>query len=258
MIVEHNMLTGNGYNNGAAFINGEPKYFVCKNNLASKGSIFSMANLKMNVIRPLYYGLKNVSLLELIALGAALFAIWFCRKEHLYFFPLWLIVLAGTIFFSFDDGFIARAILGFYFVAASAWGWHLWSKRDKRKHRIVRVTVSGKKELLLQLLLFVIIYAGIFTCTSYLKNDFGSGIIPWADAFVITAACNGMWLTVKKKVESWYWWIAACAASVPLYFARHFVFSSAYYGLLFIFSLVGLYEWKKRAARKRFRSHQSA
>jgi nicotinamide mononucleotide transporter len=252
MIVDNNILSGNGYNNKAAFIAGEPKYFVHKNNTASNGIIFSLANLKMNIIRPLYYGIKNISLLELIAVCAAIFAIWFCRKENIYFYPLWLIAVAGGTFLSFDEGFMAKGILGFYFVLISAYGWHLWSKRDKRKHRIVRVTASGKKELLLQFLLFAIIYAVLFICLSYFKNDFGNGIITWADALVFSAACNALWLTVNKKVESWYWWIAACTLSIPLYFVKHFVVSSAYYGIILIFLLGGLYEWKKRSrARKK-------
>ena len=32
----------------------------------------------------------------------------------------------------------------------------------------------------------------------------------------------------KKKVESWYWWIATNIASIPLYFVKHYVFTSVF------------------------------
>jgi nicotinamide mononucleotide transporter len=51
----------------------------------------------------------------------------------------------------------------------------------------------------------------------------------------------------RKKVESWYWWIATDFASIPLYFVKHYVFSSVYYLILFIMAIWGLVEWIKRA-----------
>ena len=50
----------------------------------------------------------------------------------------------------------------------------------------------------------------------------------------------------KKKVESWYWWIATDIASIPLYFVKHSVFTSVYYLVLLVMAFAGLAEWKKR------------
>ncbi|MEP6467868.1 MAG: nicotinamide mononucleotide transporter, partial [Parafilimonas sp.] len=49
------------------------------------------------------------------------------------------------------------------------------------------------------------------------------------------------------KVESWYWWIATNIASIPLYFVKHYVFTSVYYLILLIMAFFGLVEWMKRA-----------
>ena len=56
-----------------------------------------------------------------------------------------------------------------------------------------------------------------------------------------------MWLMAKKKVESWYWWIATNAASIPLYFVKHLVFTSVYYLILLVMAVSGLAEWRRRA-----------
>ena len=55
-----------------------------------------------------------------------------------------------------------------------------------------------------------------------------------------------MWLMAKKKVESWYWWIATNLSSIPLYFVKHYVFTSVYYLVLLIMAVFGLIEWMKR------------
>ena len=81
--------------------------------------------------------------------------------------------------------------------------------------------------------------------------EFAPGAIPLADAFASATAFTGMWLMVKKKVESWYWWIATNIASIPLYFVKHFVFTSMYYCILLVMAIWGLYEWKRKSQRKR-------
>jgi nicotinamide mononucleotide transporter len=81
---------------------------------------------------------------------------------------------------------------------------------------------------------------------AFAKNKFAPGAIPWADAFASATAFTGMWLMTRKKVESWYWWIATNIASIPLYFTKHYVFTSLYYIILLIMAFAGLFEWLKR------------
>ena len=88
-----------------------------------------------------------------------------------------------------------------------------------------------------------------FSALTYLKKDFAPGAIPWADAFASATAFTAMWLMARKKVESWYWWIATNIASIPLYFVKHYVFTSIYYIILLIMAFWGLNEWIKRAKK---------
>ena len=88
-----------------------------------------------------------------------------------------------------------------------------------------------------------------FFLLTYLKKDFAPGAIPWADAFASATAFTGMWLMTKKKVESWYWWMATNIASIPLYFVKHYVFTSVYYVILLVMSVFGLIEWMRRAKK---------
>ena len=108
---------------------------------------------------------------------------------------------------------------------------------------------SDAKEWLRQILFFAVFYVTIFYSLTYLKKDFAPGAIPWADAFASSTAFTAMWLMARKKVESWYWWIATNIASIPLYFVKHYVFTSVYYLVLLIMAFWGLYEWIKRANR---------
>ncbi|MEI9809255.1 MAG: nicotinamide mononucleotide transporter family protein [Bacteroidota bacterium] len=100
-----------------------------------------------------------------------------------------------------------------------------------------------------QLSFFAVFYAAIFALLTYLKKDFAPGAIPWLMLFASATAFTGMWLMTKKKVESWYWWIATNIASVPLYFVKHYVFTSVYYVILLIMAVSGLVEWRRRTKK---------
>jgi nicotinamide mononucleotide transporter len=111
----------------------------------------------------------------------------------------------------------------------------------------VVITKASGKEWLQHFLFFAAFYIAIFFSLTYLKTKFAPGAIPWADAFASATAYTGMWLMAKKKVESWYWWIATNIASIPLYFVKHYVFTSVYYLVLLFMAVFGLLEWIKRA-----------
>jgi nicotinamide mononucleotide transporter len=100
---------------------------------------------------------------------------------------------------------------------------------------------------LYQVSFFLFFYIGLYFSLVYLKQLFFEGAIPWADAFASAAAFTGMWLMTRKKVESWYWWIATNFASIPLYFVKGLALTSVYYLILLVFAFWGLAGWKKRA-----------
>lgn len=144
-----------------------------------------------------------------------------------------------------------EAGVNLYYTIMSIYGWILWAKKDRQQHHLVFVTNSTRKEWLQQIGFFAFFYITIFFLLTYLKKKFAPGAIPWADAFASATAFTGMWLMAKKKVESWYWWIATNIASIPLYFVKHFVFTSVYYLILLAMAISGLIEWQKRSSNTR-------
>jgi len=51
----------------------------------------------------------------------------------------------------------------------------------------------------------------------------------------------------KKKVESWYWWIATNISSIPLYFVKGLVFTSVQYVVLLLLAVAGWWAWRAKA-----------
>jgi len=195
-------------------------------------------------------GLRHTSLLEYIAVIAGIASVWFSRKESILTYPVGLTNTIIYIYISFRYHLPGEASVNLYYTIMSFYGWYMWLKRDKQQERILHISYSDKKMWLYQLLFFAFFYVAIYFSLVYLKKQFFEGAIPWGDAFASSTAFTGMWLMTRKKVESWYWWIATNVASIPLYFVKGLVFTSVYYLILLVFAFWGLDEWRKRAKKQ--------
>ncbi len=192
-------------------------------------------------------GMKETTWLEYVAVVSGITSVWFSRKENIWVYPTGLINTTFYIYLSFKGSLLGEASVNLYYTIMSIYGWILWAKKNQQHEHVVNIMWSNKKEWMKELLFFAFFYVAIFAALSYLKRDFAPGAIPWADAFASATAFTGMWLMARKKVESWYWWIATNIASIPLYFVKHYVFTSVYYVILLIMAVWGLVEWKRRA-----------
>ena len=192
-------------------------------------------------------GIKATTPLEYIAVVFGIASVWFSRKENILVYPVGIINTIIYIYLSFKGSLFGEAAVNLYYTIMSVYGWVLWNKKDKQQNKLVNITCSNKREWLQHIFFFSVFYIFIFAALTYLKKDFAPGAIPWADAFASATAFTGMWLMAKKKVESWYWWIATNIASIPLYFVKQYVFTSVYYFILLIMAVWGLIEWKRKA-----------
>ena len=192
-------------------------------------------------------GMKQTGWMEYIAVFAGIASVWYSRAENILVYPVGLINTIFYIYLSFKEQLLGEASVNLYYTVMSIYGWYLWNKKNQQQEHIVNITHSNKKWWLYQWIFFAVFYIIIFAFLTYLKKNFAPGAIPWADAFASATAFTGMWLMTKKKVESWYWWIATNIASIPLYFVKQYVFTSVYYFVLLIMAVFGLIEWIKKA-----------
>lgn len=186
---------------------------------------------------------------EYLAVFAGILSVWYSRKENILVYPVGLINTIIYIYISIKGHLLGEASVNLYYTIMSIYGWMLWSKKDQQQHHVVKITFSDRNLILSQLLFFAVFYVAIFSALTYLKQNFAEDAIPWADAFASATAFTGMWLMAKKKVESWYWWMATNIASIPLYFVKQYVFTSVYYLVLLILAFYGLTEWSRKAKK---------
>jgi len=190
--------------------------------------------------------------LELIAVISGIGSVWLSKIEHIWVYPVGLVNTILYIYLSCKESLFGEASVNFYYTVVSVYGWILWARKNELREHVLRISWSSRLEWAQELAFFAFFYAVVFFSLTYLKKGFAPMAIPWADAFASATAYTGMWLMAKKKVESWYWWIATNLASVPLYFVKHYALTSVYYVILLVLAVSGLKEWTQRAKPLRY------
>ena len=192
-------------------------------------------------------GMKQTGILEYIAVFAGIASVWYSKAENILVYPVGLVNTIFYVYLSVKGQLLGEATVNLYYTVMSIYGWYLWTRKNKEQEFVVQISFSDTKWWVQQCLFFVTFYVCIFASLTYLKKNFAPGAIPWADALASAAAFTGMWLMAKKKVESWLWWIVTNIASIPLYFVKHYVFTSVYYLVVLIMAVFGLFAWKRKA-----------
>lgn len=192
-------------------------------------------------------GLQATQPLEIVAAVAGVASVWFSKKGSVWVYPVGLINTLFYVWISLNAHLAGEATVNLYYTVMSLYGWYQWTRRDTEKQIILKITHSNRGETRAQFIFFTICLILLFLSIQFLKNWFFEGAIPWGDSLAAATAFTGMWLMTKKKVESWYWWIATNICSIPLYFVKGLMVTSLYYLILLFLAFAGLREWKKSA-----------
>jgi nicotinamide mononucleotide transporter len=198
-------------------------------------------------IEQLVTGVRHIQWPEAIAVVTGIASVYFSRIENIWVYPVGMISTVLFTWISFDSHLLGEAAVNIYYTVMSVYGWVLWAGMNEQHQHIVKITSSTRKEWMLHLGFFGFFYISLFIALIYARKSFFPGAIPWADSFASATAFTGMWLMAKKKIESWYWWIATNIASIPLYFVKQLVLTSVFYAILLIMAFFGLAEWKRRS-----------
>ncbi|MET0636319.1 MAG: nicotinamide riboside transporter PnuC [Chitinophagaceae bacterium] len=181
-----------------------------------------------------------------MAVASGIASVWFSRRESLLTYPTGLTGSILYIYLSLRVHLPGEATVNLYYTIMSIYGWYWWARRDRNHEKILHITWSDQAMWWKQILFFLFFYLGFWVSLTWLKPYFNESI-PWADSFASATAFTGMWLMTRKKVESWYWWIATNVVSIPLYFIKGLVVTSVYYLVLLLLAFWGLNSWRKKA-----------
>lgn len=129
--------------------------------------------------------------------------------------------------------------LQFVFIVVSVWGWYQWLHGGDAHQalRVSRLRPSGWAMSIVTWLLGFALIAGFLG--SYTDTD-----VPVSDGFLTAGSLLGQLLLARKKVESWYVWIAVDLLYIGLYVYKDLMLTAVLYAIFVILAVLGLRAWK--------------
>ncbi len=145
-------------------------------------------------------------------------------------------LLYGWVFFT-SQLYMATTLQVFY-VGIAVWAWWRWAGRQT-------LTPIIRWPLVFQgALLFVVLV--LAALNGALLAQFGAAALPYADALLGWGAVVATWMTARKVLESWLWWVVIDAGSIALCAARGLWLTSGLFLVYTAMAVAGWWTWRQR------------
>ena len=174
-------------------------------------------------------------MLEIIAVLFTFTSVFLTRKQNIW---CWLFGMIGTgcYFFIFkEDKSWANMMLQIFFIAQAIYGWVNWSETNTKS-----VTLSDNMAISIQL--SAIMFGITFL---YAINELYIFKLSILDITTTTISVCALYLTAKKKLESWGYWGFVNVLYIILFIQGEHWLSATLYTIFLINAYLGYKEWKK-------------
>ncbi len=177
---------------------------------------------------------------ELLGFFTGAACVWLIVRENIWNWPIGIANNLFFIFLFFRAGLFADVGLQCFYIVLGVYGWWHWLHGGRGDSELP-ITRTRPLEGLLNL-------AGTGTLTlilAFLLIRFTPSTVPWWDALTTSLSIIAQWMMTRKKLEHWWFWIAANALSIGLFIYKHLYLTAALYLIFGIMCAIGWMKWKQ-------------
>ncbi len=159
------------------------------------------------------------------------------NRVHTWWVGIVSCVLFGWVFY--EARLYADVTLQAFFLATGVVGWWNWSDRTRAVPLPVRRTPARA--------LAGMLAAGVLVAAGYgwLLHRFTDAYAPFVDSAVLAFSVLAQLLLMRRRYESWWFWLLVNTLSVPLYLSRGLAVTAVLYAAFWVNAVVALVRWRK-------------
>lgn len=156
----------------------------------------------------------------------------------------WLFGILASLFsvyLCFSGHLFLESGLQIFYVIIGIYGWYEWLHGSNNKTELPIISYTHLKIVYL-IFLGIIIWIPF----GYIAHTYSTQALPYLDACITAFSIVATWMTAKKIIQNWIFWIIIDGLAVFLYASRSFYLIALLYGIYTILSITGYFQWKKR------------
>lgn len=190
----------------------------------------------------LLHFLHDTTVPEWIAIVTALAYVILAARENSWAWPFGIISSAIYVWYNFHLKLYNDAWLSVYYCFVGIYGWYAWIRGAAKQENGAQLHQISLRQLLIVLGVGAVISVAL----GFVTRAFTDSPLPFFDATLTAFSLVATWMTARKTLENWIFWVIIDAAYVVLYFLRN---SPATAILFFVYTIIaayGYFKWKKR------------
>ncbi len=162
-------------------------------------------------------------------------------RQNILCWPTGLVQVMLFIIIFYQVRLYSDLILHVLYVFLQIYGWHHWlhGGRDRDDLPVTALAPSALGR-------WILIGAAGTLLWGHLMDRFTHAALPYPDAFTTVSSLIAQWLMARKRLDSWYFWIAVDIAALGIYFYKGLYLTTGLYALFLGLAVAGLMVWRRR------------
>lgn len=184
-----------------------------------------------------------LTLIEAVGFVTGAWCVWLVGRQNPWNWPVGLLQVVAYLLLFWDAGLYADSCLQAVYVALGLIGWWNWVRhRGPAGPLKVRRTSAGEWR--------VLALAGLAgsVLVAWVLATWSPSTVPVPDAITTVLSLLATWGQVRKRLESWWLWIAADLLYVPLYAVKGLWLTALLYLVFLALCVTGLRRWRASLA----------
>lgn len=183
----------------------------------------------------------QTTFIEWLIFAMALIYVVLAAIENVWCWLFGILASLFSVYLCFSGHLFLESGLQVFYVIIGIYGWYEWLHGSKNKTEPPIISYS-----FLKLIYLTIIGIIIWIPFGYTAHTYSTQALPYLDAFITAFSIVATWMTAKKIIQNWVFWIVIDGLAVVLYASRSFYLIALLYGIYTILSIIGYLQWKKR------------
>lgn len=178
--------------------------------------------------------------LELIATVFGVASVALTIRQNIWCWPTGLVMVCLYFFVFFRVRLYSDMALQVVYVVLQIMGWYKWHKRGKDGRALSASRLSSR-----EFLAWGVACLGGTALLGLAMSRLTNAALPFWDANTTATSLVAQWLMNRKKLESWYFWIAVDVISVGIYLVKGLNATAVLYVVFLAMAVTGFLTWKK-------------
>lgn len=160
----------------------------------------------------------------------------------------WYVGIIATILYAisvFHYQLYGEFIVQFFYLAVSVYGLFLWQKKTDQVLELQETDELKISHSSISFLTATFIMGSLFSVAFYFILVYFDGSFPFFDALTSGFGVSTTYMTAKKKIENWIFWIIIDIVLMIILYQKQMFFYSGLYGIYAVFAAFGWFQWKE-------------